>query len=174
MNLKCRNLHGFVPQIPLRPHLRAISVARVIGDLGAAFAALRSNGSRMPAPAANSDATVTGVDLHTVVMPAAPPVLLPHPFTAVPRTGLATTVLIGGRPAVMQGTGCQMTPPHLPTPPGTSFVVPPTSTGTVTEGSATVFIEGSPAARAGDGVATCSEGPQPAARLMATGSVIIG
>ena len=48
-------------------------------------------------------------------------------------------------------------PAHIPSPPGTSFVTPPTNKATVQVASATVTIGGQAAARAGDIATTCND-----------------
>jgi uncharacterized Zn-binding protein involved in type VI secretion len=128
----------------------------------------------MGQPAATSDSIVVGVDLHTVVVPSAPPALLPHPYAGRITSGMVSSVLVEGRPAATVGSTSQLDTPHLPTPPGTSFVTPPSGEGSVDRGSATVLIGGKAAARAGDPVTTCSEGPQPAAVVQASAGVLIG
>ncbi len=47
--------------------------------------------------------------------------------------------------------------PHIPTPPGTSFMRPPTNQATVQLGSTSVLIGGQPAARHGDTAMTCND-----------------
>lgn len=75
--------------------------------------------------------------------------------------------------AATLGSMADNTPPHIPTPPGTSFVVPPTNKATINKGSATVMINKKPAARMGDMAMTCSEVPLPA-NVIAAGNVMIG
>jgi uncharacterized Zn-binding protein involved in type VI secretion len=128
----------------------------------------------MGRPAASADSTVVGVDLHTVLVPSAPPALLPHPYVGRLNADLVSSVLIEGRPAATQGSRSQLDSPHVPTPPGTSFAVPPDGAGSVSRGSATVLIAGKPAARAGDPVTTCSEAGQPAATVQAVATVFVG
>lgn len=48
-------------------------------------------------------------------------------------------------------------PPHIPVPPGTSFVRAPSNRGTVSAGSSSVTINGKAAARIGDPVRTCND-----------------
>lgn len=128
----------------------------------------------MGRPAASADSTVAGIDLHTVLVPSAPPALLPHPYVGRLGADLVSSVLVEGRPAATQGSRSQLDSPHVPTPPGTSFAAPPNGVGSVDSGSATVLVAGRPAARAGDTVTTCSEAGQPAATVQATSTVLIG
>ncbi|MFJ6637005.1 PAAR domain-containing protein [Streptomyces sp. NPDC091376] len=107
---------------------------------------------------------VVGTDRHIVLMPAPPgppvPTLLPFPFQATIAGGCCPKVLIGGMPAATVSSTVTIAPPHIP-PPTAPFQIPPTHTGTVLAGSASVLIGGKPAARAGDSVQTCSD-PAPA------------
>jgi uncharacterized Zn-binding protein involved in type VI secretion len=87
------------------------------------------------------------------------------------------TVLIGGKPAAVLGSGLQNIPPHIPTPPGVAPVVPPTNDGKVILGSATVMIGGKPAARLGDQVMGCTNSAPPCMTAIAgpgVPTVIIG
>ena len=114
----------------------------------------------MGQPAARLNDQVSGADVHLVMVPSPSgpvPTPLPHPFTAIITTGTCADVLIGGQPAAVIGSGTQNNPPHTPTPPGTSFQMPPTNQGTVAAGSATVLINGKGAARMGDSVTTCAD-----------------
>jgi uncharacterized Zn-binding protein involved in type VI secretion len=115
-----------------------------------------------------------GVDLHTVVVPSGPPALLPHPYVGRLSADLVSSVLVEGRPAATKDSKSRLDSPHLPTPPGTSFVTPADGSGSVSGGSATVLIGGKPAARAGDPVTTCSEAGQPAAVVQASSTVLLG
>ena len=59
--------------------------------------------------------------------------------------------------------------------PGVSFQKPPTNTATVVVGSATVRINGKPAARNGDQALTCNDPVDvPIGLIVATGTVMIG
>jgi len=63
----------------------------------------------------------------------------------------------------------------MPTPPGTSFTILPTNQATILLGSATVLINGKPAARAGDMVQTCADvGMNTTGQIIAAGTVMIG
>ncbi|MEV6923687.1 PAAR domain-containing protein [Dactylosporangium sp. NPDC051485] len=130
----------------------------------------------MGQPAAKAGDRVVGMDVHIVLPPApVPPVALPHPFDGVIQGGVSTNVMIMGKPAAVVGSTATNTPPHLPTAPGTAFQRPPSNLSTIKQGSATVKINGKPAARSGDPADTCND-PQdvPAGTVVAAGTVMIG
>lgn len=133
----------------------------------------------MGMPAAKQGDQVVGVDTHIVLVPAPPgppiPTPLPHPFTGVLDGGLSTDVNVMGMPAAVVGSTATNTPPHLPTPPGVSFQVPPKNQATVMLGSFTVMINGKPAARMGDMALTCNDPADlPVGTVVAAGTVMIG
>lgn len=115
----------------------------------------------MTRPAARQGDPVTGVDTHIVLVPSPPgspvPTPLPHPFSGQVVEQVSTVVIIGGAPAATVGSVARNVPPHVPTPPGTSFSTPPSNQGTVETGSASVLIDGRGAARQGDPVRTCND-----------------
>jgi uncharacterized Zn-binding protein involved in type VI secretion len=77
-----------------------------------------------------------------------------------------------GMPAAVVGSVATNVP-HIPS--GGSFVIPPLNRGQVTVGSATVTINGKPAARAGDVVTTCDDPANlPVGTIQAAGTVTIG
>ena len=80
----------------------------------------------------------------------------PLPFSAPLLEGLATTVLIGGKAAVVVGSGGMNTPPHPSTLVDPSGAAPPMQRATVTMGSATVTFEGKPAAYSGSTATICT------------------
>jgi uncharacterized Zn-binding protein involved in type VI secretion len=130
----------------------------------------------MGAPAAKEGDMVVGVDIHIVVMPGpAPPAPLPHPFSGRLTGGLSADVTIMGKAAATKDSTAENSPPHIATPPGTSFTRSPSNSGKVTKGSSTVTINGKAAARAGDSVETCND-PQDlaTAAIIAVGTVLIG
>jgi uncharacterized Zn-binding protein involved in type VI secretion len=89
--------------------------------------------------------------------------------------GLSMNVKIMGKLAATVSSTANNLPPHLPTPPGTVFQIPPLNQATIMRGSATVLINGKPAARAGDQTQTCADPvPNMGATLIAVGSVFIG
>src|SRR5262245_27210641 len=112
--------------------------------------------------------------MHLVQPPsAAPPALLPHPFTGLLDGGLSPDVKVLGLPAAVQGSTASNTPPHVPA--GGTFVKPPANRGTVLIGSLTVRINGKPAARNGDTALTCNDPVDlPAGVVVAAGTVMIG
>lgn len=129
----------------------------------------------MGAPAAKLGDTVETIDTHIVIVPGVGASPLPHPFSGMLSDSLSQDVLIMGQPAAVVGSIAHNTPPHVPTPPGTSFSSPPKNQGTVFEGSPTVVINGQPAARAGDPVTTCNDPVDlPAGTIVASGTVLIG
>lgn len=130
----------------------------------------------MGQPAARQNDTVTATDTHIVMVPSSGgpvPTPLPHPFNGMLMSGLSTSVMIDGLPAATQDSVAQNTPPHIPTPPGTSFQKPPTNQGKVMMGSATVLIDGKPAARQGDTVVTCNDPADAPVGTIAAGSATV-
>jgi uncharacterized Zn-binding protein involved in type VI secretion len=129
-------------------------------------------------PAAKQNDPVTAVDIHIVLVPSPGgpvPTPLPHPFSGRLDGNLSSNVKVMGLPAATLGSTASNTPPHLPTPPGTAFQIPPTNRATIMKGSSTVMMNGKPAARAGDTVQTCADPvPNPAGQLIATSTVLIG
>jgi uncharacterized Zn-binding protein involved in type VI secretion len=128
----------------------------------------------MPQPAAVMGDKVTGVDVHIVMVPSPGgpvPTPLPHPFNGTITTGCSNDVLIGGKPAAVVGATANAQPPHLPTPPGTAFQIPPTNQGTIMPpGSPMVLINNKPAARVGDQVQTCNDpAPAPTSAIVGPG-----
>jgi uncharacterized Zn-binding protein involved in type VI secretion len=132
----------------------------------------------MGQPAAKANDQVVAVDTHLVMVPAGPslvPTPLPHPFSGLLDGSLCSTVTVGGLAAATTGSTATNQPPHVPTPPGTSFVTPPSNRATVTMGSATVTIGGQPAARAGDIATTCNDpADAPVGTVVAAGTVLVG
>ena len=129
-------------------------------------------------PAAKQGDQITAVDTHIVMVPSPGgpvPTPLPHPFSGMLDGNLSANVKIMGRPAATVGSTATNQPPHIPTPPGTVFQIPPTNQAAILIGSATVKINGKPAARAGDQTQTCADPvPNPGATLIAVGTVFIG
>jgi uncharacterized Zn-binding protein involved in type VI secretion len=101
------------------------------------------------------------------------PAPVPHPFSGVIDGSLSADVSIEGKAAATLNSTATNTPAHLPQ--GGSFVNPPTNRATIIRGSATVFINNKPAARAGDAALTCNDPvPLPAGTVVATSTVLIG
>lgn len=132
----------------------------------------------MGSPAAKQGDKAVGTDMHIVMVPSPTgqvPTPLPHPFAGTLDTGLSSSVRIEARPAATLGSIATNLPPHVPTPPGVAFQVPPLNRGTVIGGSATVRIGGQPAARAGDAVDSCDDlGIVGESRIVAVSTVRIG
>lgn len=133
----------------------------------------------MGQPAAKQGDRIVGMDIHVVMVPAPPkdpvPTPLPHPFTGMITGGLSSDVNIMGKPAAVQGSTGDNMPPHVPTSPGVSFQKPPANKATIQLGSATVKINGKPAARAGDVALTCNDPRDlPSGKVVAVSSVMIG
>ena len=132
----------------------------------------------MKQPLAKQGDTITAVDTHMVLVPApggSVPTPLPHPFNGVINSNLSSNVFVGGRPAATVGSIANNTPPHLPTPPGTSFIAPPTNQANIIMGSATVKINGKMAARNNDTAQSCGDpAPNMNAKVIAAGNVMVG
>lgn len=112
------------------------------------------------------------------LIPAAPPPgasapAPPLPFAAPVVQGVATSVLIGGKPAVVQGSaGLNTVAPHAGLHPADPAFLPAMQRGTVIAGSTTVLIEGKPAAPTGSRCQLCLA---PAGNLVGSVvSVLIG
>ena len=113
----------------------------------------------MGQPAAVLGDRITGVcAIHQVPNPASgvPQPAPPMPFSAPVLQAVATRTLIAGKPAVVVGSTGLNTPPHVGLHATDPFMVPATQIGTVVKGSATVLIEGRPAARLGDSCSMCA------------------
>ena len=79
----------------------------------------------------------------------------PMPFSAPLTTGIAPTVLIGGKPAAVVGSWGLNAPPHVGLHVSDPFMAPPMQRGTVMQGSTTVLMEGKPAAKTGSACTIC-------------------
>jgi len=133
----------------------------------------------MGQPAAKQNDQVIATDIHIVLVPAPPgppvPTPLPHPFTGIIDDALSSNVNIMGLPAATVTSMADDTPPHFPTPPGVSFVVPPSNKAIIITGSPTVFINSKPAARNGDTALTCNDPVNlPVGTVVAVGTVFMG
>ena len=97
------------------------------------------------------------------------------PFTGIISGGLSSDVNIMGMPAATVDSTADNTPPHIPTPPGTTFQKPPANKATIKMGSPTVKINGKMAARNGDMAMTCNDPADlPVGQVIAVGTVFIG
>jgi uncharacterized Zn-binding protein involved in type VI secretion len=130
----------------------------------------------MGKPAAKLGDRIVATDIHFVIVPGVPtPVPLTHPFVGMISSNLSANVNIMGKPAATVGSTAINLPPHIPTPPGTSFQKPPSNQGTVQLGSPTVMINGKMAARNGDIAMTCNDPADlPIGTVVAVGSVMVG
>src|SRR3990172_6106372 len=97
----------------------------------------------MGQPAAKQGDQIVATDTHIVMVPAPPgppvPTPLPHPFTGIINGGLSSDVKIMGMPAATVDSTADNTPPHIPTPPGTTFQKPPANKATIKLGSPTEY-----------------------------------
>jgi uncharacterized Zn-binding protein involved in type VI secretion len=131
----------------------------------------------MGQPAAKQGDRIVAVDTHIVIVPGTPPVPtpLPHPFAGPIGGSLSGNVRIMGLGAATVGSTADNVPPHIPTPPGTSFQKPPANKGTVQVGSPTVRINGKAVARNGDRAMTCNDPADlQVGTVIAIGTVLIG
>lgn len=133
----------------------------------------------MSLPAAKQNDQIIATDTHIVLVPSGSgttPQSFPHLFTGVIDGNLSRNVTIMGLPAATQDSTATNLPPHLPLPPGVAFQKPPDNRGIITRGSATVFINGKPAARHGDSAQTCADPvPNQDGKVVAApGTVFIG
>ncbi len=130
----------------------------------------------MGQPAAKQGDRITAVDTHIVLIPSPGgpiPTPLPFPFEGIITENLSPDVKIMGLPAATVGSMANNIPPHIPEE-GT-FEVPPTNQGQIIMGSATVMINGKPAARLGDTAMTCNDPVDlPIGTVVAEGTVLIG
>jgi len=132
----------------------------------------------MGKPAVKQGDQIIAVDIHIVMVPSPGgpvPTPLRHPFAGIINGSLSSNVRVMGMPAATQGSTANNQPPHLPTPPGTVFQIPPTNQATIMMGSVTVRINGKPAARVGDMAQSCADPiPNSAAQIVGAGTVFIG
>lgn len=128
----------------------------------------------MGKPAAKQGDHITAIDMHLIQPPPpASPVLVPHPFDGIIDGALSSNVNIENRPAATVNSTATNTPPHIPQ--GGTFVNPPKNRAQIILGSATVFINKKPAARAGDTALTCNDPVDlPVGKVVAVSTVLIG
>ena len=131
----------------------------------------------MGQPAAKQGDTITAVDIHIIMIPAAAgapvPTPLTHPFNGIINGSLSPNVNVMGMPAATQGSTATNTPPHIPQ--GGPFQKPPSNSATIMLGSSRVLIYSKPAARAGDTALTCNDPADlPNGTVIATSSVLVG
>lgn len=133
----------------------------------------------MGQPAAKQGDRIVATDTHIVMVPAPPgspiPTPLPHPFSGTISGNLSSDVKIMGMPAATVDSTADNLPPHIATPPGTTFQKPPANKATIKLGSTTVKINGKMAARHGDMAQTCNDPADlPVGQVTAVGTVLIG
>ncbi len=130
----------------------------------------------MGKPAAKQGDRIVATDTHIIMIPTPGgpvPTPLPHPFAGMLNAALSSDVKIEGKPAATQGSKASNSPPHVPQ--GGPFQMPPKNQGEVLLGSATVRINGKPAARMGDTALTCNDpADMPVGQVVATSTVMIG
>lgn len=129
----------------------------------------------MGQPAAKKGDRIEGKDLHLVKFPNGVVQLVPLDFKGLIDDTVSPNVNIMGAPAAMVGSTGTNGPEHkLALAPGQDFVIKPNNQGKITNGSGTVKINGSAAARSGDLADTCHDAPGAPPKVVATGSVLIG
>lgn len=130
----------------------------------------------MGQPAAKQGDRIQAIDTHIIMVPSPGgpvPTPLPHPFNGILSQNLSPNVKIMGMPAATVGSIAINTPVHIPQ--GGPFQKPPANQGRIITGSATVFINGKPAARNGDQAMTCNDPVDlPVGTVIAVGTVLIG
>jgi uncharacterized Zn-binding protein involved in type VI secretion len=130
----------------------------------------------MGQPAAKQGDQILATDTHIVMIPSPGgpvPTPLPSPFAGILDGSLSSDVFVGGMAAAVQGSTATNTPAHIPA--GGPFQKPPSNKAQILIGSATVFINGKPAARNGDTALTCNDpADMPIGQVVAAGTVLIG
>ncbi|MEO6407478.1 MAG: PAAR domain-containing protein [Burkholderiaceae bacterium] len=130
----------------------------------------------MGMPAAKQGDQVVATDIHIQMIPSPGgpvPTPLPSPFAGQLDGALSSDVNIEGKPAATQGSTATNAPGHIPT--AGPFQKPPSDKATIVKGSASVFINGKPAARSGDPAMTCNDPADvPGGSVVAVGTVSIG
>jgi uncharacterized Zn-binding protein involved in type VI secretion len=123
-----------------------------------------------PAVVAN-DRIVSSCALHMVPSPSGAPMASPAPlpFSAPLKSGLATTVKIGGKYAAVQGSSGMNTPAHAGLHASDPYLTPSTQEGRVVTGSSSVLFDGHPAAYSGCPVTGCASLP---AQVAGTGATV--
>lgn len=103
----------------------------------------------MPPAIVMGDIVQGACPIHQIPNPATgiPQPAPPMPFTAPLTMGLATRTLIAGKPAAVVGSSGMNVPPHVGLHVSDPFMIPTQQVGRITGGSATVLIEGKPAAK---------------------------
>lgn len=130
----------------------------------------------MGLPAAKQNDRIVGTDIHIVMIPSPGgpvPTPLPHPFSGMIDGAVSADVFADGAALAMQGSTATNMPAHVPQ--GGPFQSPPANKGEIMMGSASVFVNGTPAARHGDTALTCNDpADAPVGTVIAAGTVFIG
>ena len=122
----------------------------------------------MGQPAAKKGDRVFAIHNHVVLVPPTPtPTPTPFSFNGLIDDALSPDVNIEGQAAATQGSTAINSPQHIP--PSGSFATPPSNMARITGGSASVNINGKPAARMGDAASACD---LPGAQVIATGGAV--
>jgi len=109
-----------------------------------------------PLLVAKEDDRVVGQDIHKIIPPTGPTLLIPHPFSGPLQEKLSSFVFIGGKALALKGSVANNSPQHIPLS-AVSFETPPENKGEVEEGSQFVFCNDTPIARQTDRVTTCND-----------------
>ncbi len=127
----------------------------------------------MGAPAIVMGDRITGMcPNHLIPGPlGAPTPSPPLSFSAPITMGTIASVLIGGKPAAVLGSGGLNSPPHVGLHPSDPYLAPPAEKGTILSGSATVLIGGQPAATASSQAQCCIT---PGTLVSTSATVLIG
>lgn len=128
----------------------------------------------MGQPAAKQGDKVTATDTHIEVLSAGGTSSLPNPFSGTIDGGLSPDVFVESDAAAVVGSTATNSPEHVAQP-GNAFQSPPSNQSTITQGSATVFINGKAAARDGDVARTCNDPTDlEIGKVVATSTVFVG
>ncbi|MFO0612093.1 MAG: PAAR domain-containing protein [Polyangiaceae bacterium] len=130
----------------------------------------------MGQPIAKQGDHVFGVDTHVVMVPSPGgpvPTPMPNPFAGQLTDNLSGTVFVDNKPVAMVDSVANNLPAHLPM--GGPFQKPPANKGTVTQGSATVFVDNKGVARRNDPAKCCNDpADQDTGHIVATGTAFCG
>jgi uncharacterized Zn-binding protein involved in type VI secretion len=126
----------------------------------------------MGTPAAVAGDRISGTcTRHLIPGPTgAPSPAPPLPFSSPLTVALATRTLIKGKPAAVQGSSGLNTPPHVGLHPSDPFMLASAQIGRVVKGSASVLIEGRPAAKTGS---TCTINAGAPGQLAGTATTVL-
>ncbi len=130
----------------------------------------------MSKPVAKQGDRVVGIDTHVVMIPlpgGAVPTPMSFAFNGPLVDGLSPTTWIDGESVAVVGSGASNAPAHIPL--AGAFQRPPSNHATVSSGSATVFVDNQPIARANDRARCCNDpADQETGHVIAGGSVFAG